>query len=172
MTASSITEPVISEFTLALLEGTGWYQVNYNMTEPFNWGRGEGCTFLDGPCVATNGTPNFFEFCNDDVEKACSFTSRGIGFCATGNNADYFANGCPYYMSSPVFDCEDPTNEVSATLSGEVYGPSSRCFTGTLVDSFYSSSYGAYCFTTSVILEYILRLNCYFSVPNQETTLC
>lgn len=169
MTASSVTEPVISEITLALLEGTGWYQVDYSKAEPFNFGRGEGCSFVDGPCTSSNGTANFIEYCNSKVYEACSFTSRGIGFCGTGANADYFADGCPYYMSSAAFDCADPTNQATAMISGELFGPTSRCFTGTLVDSIYSASYSAYCFPTSVSFNvYFLKLISLFSVFNQE----
>lgn len=51
MTASEIDDARISEFTLAFLEGTGWYDVDYTMAEPFNWGRNQGCTFHDGPCL-------------------------------------------------------------------------------------------------------------------------
>ena len=40
----------ISEFALAMLEGSGWYAVDYNYAEPYFFGEGEGCGFLMGSC--------------------------------------------------------------------------------------------------------------------------
>ena len=31
---------ILDKFTLALFEDTGWYKVNYNFAEPYNWGKG------------------------------------------------------------------------------------------------------------------------------------
>lgn len=152
MTASSITEPVISEFTLALFEGSGWYKPNYNMTEPFNWGRGAGCQFLDGPCIDSQGIPYYYEFCDVTFPIGCSFTARRRGYCSSGAEGDIFANNCPYYDGVVETDCEDPTNQVHAIFSAEKYGKSSRCFTGTIIESDFQPAYGAFCFPTSVIL--------------------
>ena len=154
MTATLSAESVISEFTLALLESTGWYTANYNMTEPFNWGRGQGCQFLDGPCINTNGIPNFEEFCDADEKIACSFTARGIGYCGIGVALDPFADSCPYYTFLPAFDCENPGNQIASLLLGEVYGESSRCHTATLAKNPNEVIKGAYCFVTNVILEF------------------
>ena len=171
MTASSITDPVISEFTLALLEGSGWYKPHYNMTEPFNWGRGQGCEFLDSSCIDSQGAPRFSGFCDSNVPIGCSYTSRGVGFCAPDLFTDFFANGCPYYISTSVFDCENPENQGFALLSGTSYGPLSRCFTGTLVDSAYQATSGAYCFPTTVSLKLLFCLISYFSVFLQKLVL-
>lgn len=51
MTAASIENAKITEFTLAFLEGTGWSQGNYSLAETLYWGKGKGCDFYDGPCV-------------------------------------------------------------------------------------------------------------------------
>ena len=152
MTASSITEPVISEFTLALLEGSGWYKPNYNMTEPFNWGRGAGCDFLDGPCINGQGIPYFYEFCDAAYPIGCSFTARRKGYCAVGEEGDLFANGCPYYDGILETDCEDPTNQEYAIFSGETYGLHSRCFTGTIIEPNLEPGYGVFCFPASVTI--------------------
>lgn len=50
MTATEIYDPRVSEFTLAMLEASGWYHVNYEMAEPLSWGRNEGCNFFNMPC--------------------------------------------------------------------------------------------------------------------------
>ena len=152
MTASSIAEPVISKFSLALLEGSGWYKPEYNMTEPFNWGRNKGCMFTDGPCVNSDGKPNFVtEFCDTSLPPVgCTFTSRSIGFCGLKEFNDTFANNCPYYESDFIFDCENTANQEYAFFPEEVYGPVSRCFTGDLVKVENQTSQGAFCFPTNV----------------------
>lgn len=61
MTSNYIEEPVVSRFTLALLEDTGWYQVNQNVAEDLVWGNGAGCDFLEQDCVQ-NSTAAFKEF--------------------------------------------------------------------------------------------------------------
>ena len=53
MTASSIKDSRITEFSLALLEGTGWYQVDYTLAENVTYGKNKGCSFLDGLCMNT-----------------------------------------------------------------------------------------------------------------------
>lgn len=173
MTASTMLDGVISEFTLAVLEGTGWYQVNYNMSEPFSWGKGKGCSFVNCSCVKENSAvPRFPEFCSPLARQGCTYTGRAIGYCGNtaedlttndsllprwnywGNDTvvkDIFADNCPYYnaIAGSSTDCEDPTNKAFALLSEEIYGPTSRCFTGTLSLSS-SPNYDSYCFKTQV----------------------
>lgn len=46
MTASTIGhDGVISEFTFALLEDSGWYKPEYKYAEKIFWGKGQGCDF-------------------------------------------------------------------------------------------------------------------------------
>ena len=42
--------PVLSSLTLALLEDSGWYSVDYSAAEPLEWGRGKGCDFINQGC--------------------------------------------------------------------------------------------------------------------------
>jgi len=52
MTASEMDyRRAISVFSLALLEDSGWYQVNYGLTENYYWGLNEGCDFFDARCT-------------------------------------------------------------------------------------------------------------------------
>ena len=43
---------VVSSITLALLEDTGWYQINYSQAGYLAWGHKFGCTFANGSCLA------------------------------------------------------------------------------------------------------------------------
>lgn len=152
MTASAITDPRISEFTLALLEGSGWYKPEYNMTEPYTRGKSLGCNFTDGPCKNSADKPNFVpEFCNSNSPSVgCTFTSRAIGFCGVKVFNDTFADNCPYYSSDVTFDCKNTANQMYAAFTEEIYGPISRCFKGDLVKVENQTSQRVFCFPTNV----------------------
>ena len=47
-------EQVISEFTLALLEDTGYYKANYYTGGLMRYGKGKGCDFIKKRCVNSN----------------------------------------------------------------------------------------------------------------------
>lgn len=170
MTASTVTDPVVSEFTLALLEGTGWYQVDYNKSELFVWGKGKGCSFLNDKCVDQNAVPRFEEFCSPLTRVSCTYTARAIGICGTtrstltdpnldpafnywGNNTivlDPFVDNCPYYTGFSFTDCENPVNQLTAYYKGEKYGANSRCYGGTLGERNVLRRHFGFCFPTKV----------------------
>ena len=55
-------EQVISEFTLALLEDSGYYKANYYTGGLMRFGKGKGCDFIKKKCVDSNHEINpFFE---------------------------------------------------------------------------------------------------------------
>lgn len=151
MTASAIKDQKISEFTLALLEGSGWYQVNYDMAEVITWGKNKGCDFLETPCFNKDTqTAKFEEFCSRIQGEGCSYTGRGWSVCGSqtiqtsaslpgyldhwGNKtrvSDIFGDNCPMYNMYSNTDCEDPDNQVKAFLgTKEYYGRNSMCFEG------------------------------------------
>jgi len=168
MTANDILDSRVSEFTLALLEGTGWYQVNYNNSEPLQWGQSGGCSFLDGACMNDKTfEPNFNEFCSPLTAEGCSYTGRAVAVCGSGTQistdsslpssenywgndtvvVDSFSDNCPYYIGLPNADCENPADAAFAYLQQEFYGQGSRCFAGTLSPAgFYFAQTVAFCF--------------------------
>lgn len=79
MTAVSAKNTVISEFTLAILQDSGWYKVNFDMAHPISWGKGKGCKFLNEGCKAR---PMFDEFCaKPDRESHCLPDGNSFGYC-------------------------------------------------------------------------------------------
>ena len=71
-------EQIISEFTLAVLEDSGFYQANYYTGGLMRFGKNKGCDFLNLKCVI-NGTVNpkfkneyFDSINNEDFEPSCS----------------------------------------------------------------------------------------------------
>nr|CDJ81500.1 Peptidase M8 domain containing protein [Haemonchus contortus] len=51
MTAEVKDMPVISRLSLALLEDSGWYKVNYDNAEDLEFGKNLGCTFATKSCL-------------------------------------------------------------------------------------------------------------------------
>ena len=59
MTTDNIPNPVFSALTMAFLEDTGWYKVDYSIAETYTFGKDQGCNFLYESCFNSNGEPAF-----------------------------------------------------------------------------------------------------------------
>ena len=172
-------EDRITEFSLAVLEGSGWYQVDYAYAEPITYGKNKGCAFLDTPCVGAGGTTTFDEFCSPLRKESCGWTQRFGGICGAsrirtstsvpasmdywGNNTivtDSFSDNCPTYVKYRNQDCEDSTMlEYSPMPDDEYYGYGAKCFMASLSGPWSSMSEFGFCFNKTVIFIYIVRLN-------------
>ena len=172
MTASYLSpNSRMSNFTLKLLESTGWYKPNYSLAMPLMWGYKRGCGFIEDLCMdSATKEPKFGEFCNNLNQITCSLDRRYKANCMTARqgaalasstwdyfgggirSADPFSDNCPYpVIGLANSDCYYATN--ASVMYDEVLGINSRCFEGTLVKSeFNHSSLGnAYCFNYNVI---------------------
>jgi len=141
MTSGAIDGRRVSEMSLALLEGSGWYTVNYAYAEPFFFGKGQGCSFVTG-----SSCTNYDEFCSGS-SRGCAPHGRGGGSC----RSDSISDGCRYYSPDDDYDCENPDGEDYARLPNlQVYGrgAGSKCFSGTL-NTRSSSSSTSFCFRYS-----------------------
>jgi len=127
MTSGLIDQMQVSEFTLALLESTGWYVPDYDgYADTFAWGKGQGCSFLTGSCSSSN----FDEFCSGSARK-CVMTGRGGGSCSTDSRSD----NCKWIHPSKSYDCDNEDADAYARLpSIQSFGRTSgsKCFEGTL----------------------------------------
>ncbi len=182
MTASSTIDSRISEFFLALLEGTGWYFPDYSMAEPMFWGKGKTCDFLDTKCIISKATAFSDHFCTKLDVDSCTFSNEAYGVCGNtvktdtssslnsnwnyfGSNIvviDSFADNCPYYYSYSLTECQDSSNSAINLSGGEYFGEGSSCFTGTLGNSGTKSSQAPFCFKYTVNLD-LLNNNLTFS---------
>ena len=89
-------DQVISEFTLALLEDSGWYKVNYYTGGLMRFGKNKGCEFIYNRCSEKFKN----EFCENKENFNSKYTSCSSGrlsrtYCSyEGNNylrnLDYF----------------------------------------------------------------------------------
>ena len=150
------SEIAISEISLALLEDSGWYKINYYTGGLFRYGKGEGCAFLNTKCV-TDGIPNFpKEFCTNNYEEKCSsgYLNRGKCFILSkynqlNPNYQYYSNPkkggfkqadyCPisednyyYYYYNNLCDSNGLRSNYAIEF-GEKYGDNSICIESSLV---------------------------------------
>ena len=99
-------EQVISEFTLALLEDTGYYKVNYYTGGLMRYGKNKGCNFLNNKCVNSSHEIDpffeneYFDSVNSDydIDNSCSSGRQSRTYNAFWNrgnmkdNPNYFNN--------------------------------------------------------------------------------
>jgi len=143
MTSGLIVQMQFSEFTLALLESTGWYVPDYaGYADPFYWGKGQGCGFLTGSCSSNS----YSEFCSGSA-RGCAVTGRGGGSCSTDSRSD----NCKWVHPNNNYDCDNDNADSYARLPNiQSFGRNaqSKCFTGTLSTSS-GASQTSYCFKYS-----------------------
>jgi len=126
MTSGLILQMQFSQFTLALLESSGWYVVDYSYADEFHFGEGEGCNFLLGTCSATE----YPEWCSSSA-RGCTNVGRGGGTC----ESDVRSDNCKFVHPVEQYDCENVDAESYARIPDiQTYGRGlgSKCFTGTL----------------------------------------
>jgi len=141
MASGSASGKRSSEFSLALLEGSGWYVANYTYADNYFYGQGAGCNFFYGSCSTTKA--EFDEFCTGS-NRGCSSQGHSGGFCSSDDKTD----GCRYVLPSNNYHCEDADDADNARLpSVESFGreAGSRCFTGSL-NTKSSTSATSFCF--------------------------
>ena len=77
-------EQVISEFTLALLDELGWYEINYFTGGLMRFGKNKGCTFLTNDCISVKDSkaiPSFNDFCSYNSFGTCSSGRQSRSYC-------------------------------------------------------------------------------------------
>lgn len=143
MTSGIVYGQRISQFTLGMLEATGWYVADYDYSEPFFFGQGEGCEFIKASSAVASAT--FDEFCNGKFQM-CSVVGRGGGKC----NPDVKTDGVRMVLPIEDQDCEGTTAPSTTRLpSLQVYGRTagSKCFNGDLRTNKNVALPANFCFT-------------------------
>jgi len=145
MTSGLIYQQSYSAFTLAMLEGSGWYAPNYDMADPYWFGQGQGCAFLNQSCSSTGF--DYEEFCTGS-SRGCTIQGRSGGFCGS----DTRTGGCRFVRPNIDYDCDNEDGADNARIpTAETYGRGlgSKCFTGTLSAKSSGSSTTSFCFKQS-----------------------
>jgi len=141
MTSGTYYGRRVSQFSLGVLEATGWYAPDYDFAEPFYWGQGQGCGFHNTKCSSSRAY--FDEFCTGSSRR-CAHNGRNGGRCA----GDSLTDSCRYVLPSLSSDCDNSDARDYARLpSLQVFGrgANSKCFEGTL-NTRSSTSLTTFCF--------------------------
>lgn len=70
MMSTLTMDAVYSDVSLAVLEDSGWYKVDYSYTDPIVFGRDKNCDFFTRKCVA-GGIAQFSDFCVTPSNNEC-----------------------------------------------------------------------------------------------------
>ncbi|XP_056156459.1 ciliated left-right organizer metallopeptidase isoform X2 [Lampris incognitus] len=114
----------IDPLTLAALQDTGWYSVDFSRAQSLVWGEGEGAMF--GSLSTCQDTPSSF-FCIGSG-LGCHYLHLHKGEC----NTDEYLEGCSMYKplrnGSECWKEENGRGSAEEDRRGEIYGLGSRCF--------------------------------------------
>uniref|UniRef100_A0A1I8IL97 Leishmanolysin-like peptidase n=1 Tax=Macrostomum lignano TaxID=282301 RepID=A0A1I8IL97_9PLAT len=81
----------LDEGTLALLEDSGWYTVNYSLADRFSWGRRAGCWF-SWSCPTSGPSQSNSMFCSADAESSSAsrpdHSHKSVGSCGVISNSN------------------------------------------------------------------------------------
>src|SRR5690554_734721 len=85
----------ISGLSLALLEDSGWYQVDKTKSEYYGFGKDQGCSFVQDRCENSwVGKPGYF--CSSNT-VGCTADRKAQGICQVSSYNDLE----PYYQHFP-----------------------------------------------------------------------
>jgi len=135
----------LTEFTLAFMEGTGWYDPDYSLAEPFFYGQGAGCGFIESTCASLAADVGDYQEHCLGTGRGCTNIGRGGGFCKT----DTCTDGCRFVTPQVEYDCENPAGVYyTAFAAKQSYGreAGSKCFSGNLTTSTKAVAKTTYCF--------------------------
>ncbi|KAF8061962.1 leishmanolysin-like peptidase [Scenedesmus sp. PABB004] len=131
----------ITEFTLTLLESTGWYTTRMDLAQPANFGKGAGCDLAMESCgtfLARNPRQNYY--CPADRENAdqCTYDYKGIGVCIDGVDDDNCLLAGASVLRGSALSCQSASTWSTmrhqafyfhhSTFGGTVGNPNSRCY--------------------------------------------
>ena len=149
--------PRLSNFTLAFLQDTGWYAVNYSAAERLTWGAGAGCVFVTAASCAELASTSFF--CSSRAGAvSCTSDHQAVGSCSplplTRPDEQCFAI-IPYSN----WLCRDAAlQSADRSLWGYSFGAGARCIAaGTMP---WSRADGAVLYTQDNAVPGCLTMRC------------
>ncbi|KRX02933.1 Insulin-like growth factor binding protein, N-terminal [Pseudocohnilembus persalinus] len=154
---------VVSKFTLAFFKDSNWFaDVDLNQADNFQWGKGNGCKFLDSCDLL------FDEFVSSSSSEICSFDHTGKSY----PNVDEFTD-CHISFIQENQNCQD-VNDLSNNYqqTGEINGQNSRCFESDYILSNYQSTSSARCYSYECDDE-LKKLKIFLSISGRiQSIIC
>ena len=102
-------EMVISEFTLALLEDSGWYKANYYTGGLMRFGKNKGCAFIEKNCLSPDYISEFdneFFDINDAYAPSCSAGRQSRTYSILNTYIQYdpkYRYNFAYYYAEQIY---------------------------------------------------------------------
>jgi len=144
MTSGLMYSQRISEFSLGVLEATGWFVPDYSYAEPYWHGQGKGCGFIRDQCSSSKFDWEEYGYCTGS-SWGCSTHGQGGARCTSDSKSD----NCRYYKADVNYHCENPNADNYVRLpSLQTFGrdAGSKCFSGTLSSTSSSATTTSFCF--------------------------
>ncbi|XP_041481209.1 uncharacterized protein LOC121428565 [Lytechinus variegatus] len=115
-----------SRLTLAWLEDTGWYEVDYAYADPYTWGRGLGCGFVNQSCKWWMDTQrerglSLGPYCEKQSELMCSVDGDTAAICTNTMHNESLPEQYQYFDSFPG------VNETDLGKIGGAYNSLEHC---------------------------------------------
>lgn len=148
---------VLSNITLALLQDSGWYNVDFSKAGFLHHGHDEGCNFVQDTHSCSERVDLFPDYyCPaDDSTIRCSQDFIGFEYCSDLNTA----GGCLIQrMYSNGLCTESGLHDESREKFGETYGPNSRCFA--VASDTIQVSDGQYVYSTTIAGSHCFKAFC------------
>jgi leishmanolysin len=133
MIGETYPENVISDISLALMEDSGWYKVNYYTGGLFRYGKNDGCDFLTTKCIMDQGKTKFpNEFSTQISAPMCYAGRSGRGESSLSKNLHITEANYQYWGNSNEggYTNADFCPTAQSTDNDSVYF-SSSCYIGT-----------------------------------------
>lgn len=156
MVSEDIQVPILSKFTLAILKDSGFYKVDMQRAEYFDWGKDRGCDFLDDDMCSSQG--KFPEICHVKDQLSCDPLHNYITKCKTTTFTDNCMLNDKRYGCNVPYQFENFKDNEEYPKDLTTFGKGTRCMTY----SGSKSQLSATCVKTTCDLtgsSYILHFN-------------
>jgi hypothetical protein len=122
--SSAYNYRILTNFTLKLLDDTGWYKIDYSYAEKIIWGRNKGCQFFKSSC------DDFSEYCKTLQKLGCDYDYKFLATCTNDG-----LSSCPYNYGfqncSNLFNLNENNLQITKNLEKDypynVFSDLSRC---------------------------------------------
>lgn len=110
---------IITNFTMVLLQSTGWYTVSSGAAQYYDWGKADGCDYFS---ICPKGN----EYCSTaQLDKnLCTVDHLGKASCTAIPD---FVGTCNIVRAIPSTICYKENDGSIPASQLETYGPHSRC---------------------------------------------
>ncbi|EFC37610.1 predicted protein [Naegleria gruberi] len=128
MVASVSGELVLSSFTIAYFEDSGWYRGNFSHAQRLTWGKDMGCAMANYRCENWP-TKNVGYFCSSESPSKSYFQTTSTSSCTHDLKSKSYCNSAKYYNDLGYYEHFPSSPKQGGTDSFMDYCPFQIAFT-------------------------------------------